>query len=497
MQFVFLCGDVPSLDKAPPGMMSSDRRSSSNPTMAPAIALSSTSEMNSGADDRRSPAESLVSDGPELGDGGDSPETNRDTEEDAGIFSDEFYSHDTDDETAERGGDDDSRITENGSSLFSRSHRSHGRSGDSSSDMLDRAASAPELPESPTSGLQRHQTGCTLGVRKLFTNSRERWRQQNVSGAFAELRKLVPTHPPDKKLSKNEILRIAIRYIRLLSNVLDWQKSQETNGHAPGPGALRGAQQPQNRRRQQQSNHVRIKTEPNSTDPSSWLPYEVSSSKAGSCAVHARKMFKQEPEARNNASDSSSSSNGGRASTSPPSESIQRVGGDNLLMNLVEHRYRNAHNGLLQNRGNNAAARLTLSCDKNGNDLLMIAPSPGTNGLPNSKLGYHRSTNGNPLQPLNEEANETSALGNARCPIKSPSEPRTNVSIGCSTTPTRILKLEQTRDEETSECRRFGAAPCNSSSRRKNRANTNLPRDSGFVNKRCRVDTNSLVERPL
>jgi hypothetical protein len=49
-------------------------------------------------------------------------------------------------------------------------------------------------------------------VRKIFTNSRERWRQQNVSGAFAELRKLVPTHPPDKKLSKNEILRMAIRY---------------------------------------------------------------------------------------------------------------------------------------------------------------------------------------------------------------------------------------------------------------------------------------------
>ena len=63
--------------------------------------------------------------------------------------------------------------------------------------------------ESPTS---TSPGGCHVGVRKLFTNSRERWRQQNVSGAFAELRKLVPTHPPDKKLSKNEILRIAIRY---------------------------------------------------------------------------------------------------------------------------------------------------------------------------------------------------------------------------------------------------------------------------------------------
>jgi len=50
-------------------------------------------------------------------------------------------------------------------------------------------------------------------VRRIFTNSRERWRQQNVNGAFAELRKLIPTHPPDKKLSKNEILRLAIRFV--------------------------------------------------------------------------------------------------------------------------------------------------------------------------------------------------------------------------------------------------------------------------------------------
>lgn len=68
-------------------------------------------------------------------------------------------------------------------------------------------------------------------VRKIFTNTRERWRQQNVSGAFAELRKLVPTHPPDKKLSKNEILRMAIKYIRLLTNILDWQKTQEAEGN--------------------------------------------------------------------------------------------------------------------------------------------------------------------------------------------------------------------------------------------------------------------------
>src|SRR5882724_12400941 len=52
-------------------------------------------------------------------------------------------------------------------------------------------------------------------------------RQQNVNGAFSDLRRLVPTYPPDKKLSKNEILRLAIKYIRLLSAVLDYQKQEE------------------------------------------------------------------------------------------------------------------------------------------------------------------------------------------------------------------------------------------------------------------------------
>ncbi|KAH9495134.1 hypothetical protein Btru_018453 [Bulinus truncatus] len=66
-------------------------------------------------------------------------------------------------------------------------------------------------------------------VRRVFTNTRERWRQQNVNGAFCELRKLVPTHPPDKKLSKNEILRLAIRYIDLLNRVLHYQQNNESS----------------------------------------------------------------------------------------------------------------------------------------------------------------------------------------------------------------------------------------------------------------------------
>ncbi|XP_041041473.1 T-cell acute lymphocytic leukemia protein 2 [Carcharodon carcharias] len=64
-------------------------------------------------------------------------------------------------------------------------------------------------------------------TKKVFTNTRERWRQQNVNSAFAELRKLVPTHPPDKKLSKNEILRLAMKYIDFLVRLLKDQGTDQ------------------------------------------------------------------------------------------------------------------------------------------------------------------------------------------------------------------------------------------------------------------------------
>uniref|UniRef100_A0A3B5M9T4 BHLH domain-containing protein n=1 Tax=Xiphophorus couchianus TaxID=32473 RepID=A0A3B5M9T4_9TELE len=65
-------------------------------------------------------------------------------------------------------------------------------------------------------------------ARRVFTNSRERWRQQNVNGAFSELRKLIPTHPPDKKLSKNEILRLAVKYINFLVTLLNDQTQDKS-----------------------------------------------------------------------------------------------------------------------------------------------------------------------------------------------------------------------------------------------------------------------------
>lgn len=81
----------------------------------------------------------------------------------------------------------------------------------------------------------------TKVVRRIFTNSRERWRQQNVNGAFAELRKLIPTHPPDKKLSKNEILRLAMKYINFLAKLLNDQEEEGTQRAKPGKDPVVGA----------------------------------------------------------------------------------------------------------------------------------------------------------------------------------------------------------------------------------------------------------------
>ncbi|XP_062852999.1 T-cell acute lymphocytic leukemia protein 1 [Trichomycterus rosablanca] len=82
--------------------------------------------------------------------------------------------------------------------------------------------SSSRVKRRPSSHFDLDLTDCPPQklARRVFTNSRERWRQQNVNGAFSELRKLIPTHPPDKKLSKNEILRLAMKYINFLVKLL-------------------------------------------------------------------------------------------------------------------------------------------------------------------------------------------------------------------------------------------------------------------------------------
>ncbi|XP_042229339.1 helix-loop-helix protein 1-like [Homarus americanus] len=67
---------------------------------------------------------------------------------------------------------------------------------------------------------RRRRRRATLKYRTAHA-SRERLRVEAFNVAFAELRKLLPTLPPDKKLSKIEILRLAICYIAYLNHVLD------------------------------------------------------------------------------------------------------------------------------------------------------------------------------------------------------------------------------------------------------------------------------------
>lgn len=90
---------------------------------------------------------------------------------------------------------------------------------DSLSPIFIRSYPVSKRIKSPTSQ-QRSRT-------KRAPDTREKWRQRNFNGAFANLRKLVPTYPPDRKLSKNEILRLSINYIKLLSSVLEYQKAEE------------------------------------------------------------------------------------------------------------------------------------------------------------------------------------------------------------------------------------------------------------------------------
>ena len=56
---------------------------------------------------------------------------------------------------------------------------------------------------------------------RLAHATRERVRVEAFNVAFADLRKLLPTLPPDKKLSKIEILRLAICYIAYLNHVVE------------------------------------------------------------------------------------------------------------------------------------------------------------------------------------------------------------------------------------------------------------------------------------
>lgn len=56
-----------------------------------------------------------------------------------------------------------------------------------------------------------------------------------MNGAFAELRRLIPTHPPDARLSKNQILRRALRYIGFLDRLVAEQNPRTGRLQEEGP----------------------------------------------------------------------------------------------------------------------------------------------------------------------------------------------------------------------------------------------------------------------
>ncbi|OQV17629.1 hypothetical protein BV898_08253 [Hypsibius exemplaris] len=67
---------------------------------------------------------------------------------------------------------------------------------------------------------RRRRRRCTEKYRNAHA-TRERARIEAFNHGFGELRKLLPVLPPDKKLSKIEILRLAICYIAYLTHVLE------------------------------------------------------------------------------------------------------------------------------------------------------------------------------------------------------------------------------------------------------------------------------------
>lgn len=58
-------------------------------------------------------------------------------------------------------------------------------------------------------------------------NERERIRVRHVNEGYARLREHLPDEPTDKRMSKVETLRAAIRYIKHLESLLDVSKDNK------------------------------------------------------------------------------------------------------------------------------------------------------------------------------------------------------------------------------------------------------------------------------
>ncbi|XP_051480069.1 transcription factor 15-like, partial [Apus apus] len=80
--------------------------------------------------------------------------------------------------------------------------------------------------------------------RRAAANARERDRTHSVNAAFGALRRLIPTRPADRRLSKVETLRLASSYISHLANVLLLQRRQAEGSDTAQPCPQPGPQPP-------------------------------------------------------------------------------------------------------------------------------------------------------------------------------------------------------------------------------------------------------------
>ncbi|XP_039586072.1 pancreas transcription factor 1 subunit alpha-like isoform X2 [Passer montanus] len=88
-----------------------------------------------------------------------------------------------------------------------------------------RGDAAPAAHKSDGAAGRRRARGG--GGRRAAANARERDRTHSVNTAFGALRRLIPTRPADRRLSKVETLRLASSYISHLANVLLLQQRRQ------------------------------------------------------------------------------------------------------------------------------------------------------------------------------------------------------------------------------------------------------------------------------
>lgn len=94
---------------------------------------------------------------------------------------------------------------------------------DHSSDTSQCSSNSDDQSIKSSQGVQSIKSSCKnrsgLPKRRMEANARERDRTMSVNSAFKILRSLIPTEPPNRKLSKIETLRLATSYINHLNNV--------------------------------------------------------------------------------------------------------------------------------------------------------------------------------------------------------------------------------------------------------------------------------------